>query len=377
MDASTLGPHQALTKQAGGFASGPALYTSIVLCAMLAAYAYKLRTNGIFACEAGGYSSDRYLAFCPASGFGDYEHGAFFFNLVPKALTFASNADVMFLGDSHVQHAFSTDATAQWFASASAHYYLLGFVFGENVTFTEQLLREVKPTAKVFVVPVDFFARAETAPAKEVLHDTAAALRYRMKQIWQFVHRAVCGRLSALCGKAPALFRSSETGAYQLNLDGVGARNFKASPVVYDHDTNQERIATYTMSARAFLSGLAVERDCIILTRVPTVRANAFVYASSIETAGAVANALGLALVAPELDGLQTFDGSHLDPPSAERWSKAFFEAADVQMRKCLKRSHTLRQRAAAVHARALMIRSSQLKALPGNSHDGLAASRT
>jgi hypothetical protein len=75
---------------------------------------------------------------------------------------------------------------------------------------------------------------------------------------------------------------------------------------------------------------------------VPTVRANAFVYASSIETAGAVAKALGLALVAPEPDGLQTFDGSHLDPASAERWSKAFFEAADSQMRKCLSRSQAL-----------------------------------
>jgi len=66
------------------------------------------------------------------------------------------------------------------------------------------------------------------------------------------------------------------------------------------------------------------------------VRANAFVYASSIETAGAVADALGLNLVAPELEGLQTFDGSHLDPASAERWSKAFLDAAGPQIRKCL-----------------------------------------
>jgi hypothetical protein len=115
---------------------------------------------------------------------------------------------------------------------------------------------------------------------------------------------------------------------------------FKKSPVVYDHDLSQARIADYTNSARTFLSEFAAERDCIILTRVPTVRANAFVYASSIETAGAVASALGLTLVAPEPDGLQTFDGSHLDPPSAERWSKAFFEAADLQMRKCLSSPH-------------------------------------
>jgi hypothetical protein len=340
MDASFSGVHQVLTKRAGRFASRPALYISVILCTMLAAYAYKLRTNGIFVCEADGYTSDRYLAFCPGAGYGDYEHGAFLFRLEPSALTFASNADVLFLGDSHVQHAFSTAATTQWFTSASARYYLLGFIFGENITFAEPLLREVKPRAKVYVLPVDFFARTETAPEREVLHDPAAPLKYRMKRVWQFVHKAMCGGLPAACGRVPVTFRSRETGSYYLDLGGVGARMFKKSPVVYDHDLSQARIADYTNSARTFLSEFAAERDCIILTRVPTVRANAFVYASSIETAGAVASALGLTLVAPEPDGLQTFDGSHLDPPSAERWSKAFFEAADLQMRKCLSSPH-------------------------------------
>lgn len=330
------GSHQTLTRPAGRFISGPALYILLVLCTVGLTYAYKLRSNGIFVCEAGGYSSDRFLAFCPGAGYGDYEHGAYLLKLEPSALTFASNADVMFLGDSHVQHAFSTAATTEWFTAASARYYLLGFVFGENVTFAEPLLRLIKPKAKVFVLPVDMFSRAETAPGKEVLHDTAAPLNYRVKRVGQFVHRAVCGTLRVLCGRAPALFRSRETGSYYLDLSGPGARAFRSSPVVYDHDVNQERIAQYTISARTFLSGLAIGRDCIILTRVPTVRANAFVYASSIETAGAVANALGLTLVAPELDGLNTFDGSHLDPPSAERWSKAFYEAAGPQIRKCL-----------------------------------------
>jgi hypothetical protein len=343
MDASVLGSQQVPTKPKGRFASGPVLYILIVLGAMVAAFAYKLRTNSIFACEAGGYTSDRYIAFCPVSGYGDYEHGAFLFKLEPEALTFASKADVLFLGDSHVQHAFSTAATTQWFASASVRYYLMGFVFGENATFAEPLVREVKPDAKVIVLPVDFFSRKETAPGREVLHDPSAPFNYRVKRIWQFIHAATCGKLPAPCGKAPAIFRSRETGSYELNLNGVGARMFKGAPVVYDHDVNQERIDEYTISARRFLSGLAIERDCIILTRVPTVRANAFVYASSIETAGAVAKALGLTLVAPELDGLQTFDGSHLDPPSAERWSKAFFEAADQQMRKCLSPARAVR----------------------------------
>jgi hypothetical protein len=58
---------------------------------------------------------------------GDYEHGAFEFNLEPTAQNFAKNVDVLFLGNSRLQVAFSTVATTNWFSAASARYYLLGF----------------------------------------------------------------------------------------------------------------------------------------------------------------------------------------------------------------------------------------------------------
>jgi hypothetical protein len=57
----------------------------------------------------------------------------------------------------------------------------------------------------------------------------------------------------------------------------------------------------------------------------------------------AIAKALGLDLIAPEVQGLKTFDGSHLDRQSAERWSKAFFEAAGPRIRQCLGETATPR----------------------------------
>jgi hypothetical protein len=45
---------------------------------------------------------------------------------------------------------------------------------------------------------------------------------------------------------------------------------------------------------------------------------------------------VGRDFIAPSLDGLLTFDGSHLDEPSAERWSAAFFEEAGPRIAKCL-----------------------------------------
>jgi hypothetical protein len=303
----------------------PTLYILIILAAALATCAYMVRVKGLFACRADGYSSDRYLDYCSAANYGDYEHGAFWFDLEPLAEDFATSADAMFLGDSRLQLGFSTVATAQWFSSASARYYLLGFALGGNVAFAEELLRKLRPQAKVYVMTVDFFERSETPLARGVMHVPAAHFQYKVKRFWQLAHKSICTTLPAICGKGFVVFRSRETGAYYVPDIG----QFKGSPVSYDHATNQEMIKNYTASGMAFLTRLPVRRECIILTVIPRNGAN-------VETANAVASSLGVNLVAPELDGLQTTDGSHLDFSSAERWSQAFFQAAGPQIRKCL-----------------------------------------
>jgi hypothetical protein len=99
--------------------------------------------------------------------------------------------------------------------------------------------------------------------------------------------------------------------------------------VSYDDQVDQRILSTYSALGRAFLEGLPVPRECAVLTTVPTVD-------SKLGTAKAVASALGLPLVAPELAGLSTFDASHLDQRSAERWSAAFIDAAAAQIRACL-----------------------------------------
>jgi hypothetical protein len=63
---------------------------------------------------------------------------------------------------------------------------------------------------------------------------------------------------------------------------------------------------------------------------------------TKVREVNALANALGRELVMPEVEGLETFDGSHLDRPSAERWSQAFFRAAGPQILRCLGNSKAL-----------------------------------
>jgi hypothetical protein len=301
------------------------LYALSIVAVIFGAGLYGLRKHGILACKAAGYDTDRYLAYCQADNYADYDHGAFWFNLEPRAVDAAINADVLFLGNSRMQFGLSTQATTDWFTTAAARYYLLGFSYNGNVLFEQPLLQRLGARAKLFIINLDlFFETTESPPARIVMRDSAARGRHEEKRRWQTVHKMLCGNVAAVCGNARAFFRAPETGAWTWEGGGVTDKR-----VSFDHHVDEAVFKAYTSAASAFLSTLSVPRECVILTMVPTVGTN-------IGTAQAVAQSVGVSLIAPEIETLNTFDESHLDRPSAQRWSAAFFEAAAPQIRRCL-----------------------------------------
>ena len=307
----------------------PGLYILLLLAVVLGAGAYGLRKYGIFDCSALGYGSDAYLGYCGATSYGDYDHGAIWFGLEPAASAAAAKARVLFIGNSRTQFAFSSDATANWFASLSESYYLLGFSHYENYTFEAPLLRNLRPRAKVYVINIDsFFERSETGPGKTVMEDESSRTRYEQKHQWQGIHKPICTAFKAFCGDGVAIFRIRSTGAWR-----VTGWQPTSAPVSYDDDIDQKMVASYTALGKQFFPSLSADRGCTILTIVPSVK-------TGVGTAKAIASALGFNLVAPRLSGLVTIDRYHLEPESARRWSAAFLEEAGPQIRECLNESH-------------------------------------
>ncbi|MDA8092811.1 MAG: hypothetical protein M0T84_02705 [Betaproteobacteria bacterium] len=307
----------------------PMLYVCLLLVAISASYIYEARTRTIFACQARGYTPDRYLAYCHGASYADYEHGAFLFDLEPSARDFARKADVLFLGNSRMEIGLSTAATSNWFSSASASYYLMGFGYNENEAFEGKLLRTIQPQAKVYVINVDdFFVSTETAPAKAVFHNPEARSQYERKKSWQNIHESICGRFAGFCGNKYTIFRSRRTGAYYpQSRESVAA----VTPVSYDDAVQPEVVDRQAAAATAFLSRFAAGK-CVILMVTPYVR-------TQLGNARAIAERLGKTLVTVgNVGGLRTFDGSHLDQPSAARWSQAFLQAAGPEIRSCLRK---------------------------------------
>jgi hypothetical protein len=302
------------------------LYVCFVVLTSLAALAFQLRSQAIFACPANGYSTDRYLAYCHGGNYADYEHGAFYFNLERGVENSVRDANVLFLGNSRLQVAFSTHATTDWFATNSLRYYLLGFSYFENMFFSDKLLHMIRPKAKVYVINLDdFFSRSESPPVKMIMDDPEAMRRYEIKHLLQLMHERICQEAAFICGHKFVVFRSRETGAYFTE----GAAEEKVAPVSYDRQIDNKEVAVQTAAGLGFLSQFGQGR-CVILTMVPFID-------TKIETAKAIARNLGMRLIVPSfIDGLQTYDGYHLDQPSAQRWSQAFFQVAGPKIRSCL-----------------------------------------
>jgi hypothetical protein len=295
----------------------PVIYLLLLFVALVGSTVYSLRVQGIFACPASGYQPDRYVAYCQATSFGDYDYGAFWFDLEPVAGKAAAEAQVLFLGNSRAQFALSTDATADWFTTLGVSHYLLGFSYNGNYLFEEPLLHKLHPLDL-------FFENSETPPAREVLRDHTAAESYGQKRTWQQVHRRFCAEFPFFCGHEAAVYRSRATGDWEM----VGG-SFTKHSVSYDESVDSALVKRYTTAGREFLAGLPVGPGCVLLTYVPTE-------GSAIGSAKAVARGLGFTLVAPQLEGLTMFDDSHLDRLSAERWSSAFFAAAGPQIQRCV-----------------------------------------
>jgi hypothetical protein len=306
--------------------SRPIVYAVIVIGAALVALGYHLRVESILACKAAGYGPDRYLAYCGSTDYGEYDHGAFWFGLEPEAKYSARRAKVLFVGNSRTQLGMSTKATSDWFSSRSVSYYLLGFSESERYSFAGEVLTKIRPQASVYVINIDrFFESTESDSAEFVMHDHNALARLQDKRAWQSVHRLVCSAIPALCGDQYAIFRSRQTGAWTR----AGRTSGHPEATSDDPVPDEKRVQLETIAGRDFLLHLPVQPGCVILTMVPTVK-------SKRGTADAIAAGLNSDLVIPQVDGLRTFDGSHLDYPSAERWSEAFLKAAGPRIEKCL-----------------------------------------
>lgn len=285
-------------------------------------------------CNPLGYSSEHYLAYCHSLRYGDYEYYAFWHNTEPEQLDNLSKADVLFLGNSRTQFAFSTQAVSDFFSELNIPYFLFGFGLGGKSEIPEALIQKYQLKPKVLIINADPFFSNEFNDTFEraKVNDDATAWEHKAKIFLQKQQSRICDpnrRIFLLSswtcgGEVKTLYRSRETGSWVVDyyLPDLGI------PVSYDNSFFETIDQTLKIAER-FITNSGVPKECIILTVTPSVY-------TPLQYAQTLADKAGIPAYFPELDNLVTIDESHLNKESAERWSQALLDMAEDNIRQCV-----------------------------------------
>lgn len=278
-----------------------------------------------------------YMAYCSEPRYGDFEHLAYGLGLVPEAVESLKRADVVMLGNSRTQVAFSTKQVDDYFRSRSIRYHVLGFGYGEYGEFPAYIFRKYQLSPRVVIINTDpFFTDEISTAGKAAL--SASALVWAdalMKRTFESIHSYAC---SALCwwheawSKPGSIYRSFETGQWLWSGYGTyDTRHFRDGDEIKPSKPIEDaEMQKYYDAALKILPSFNVPKECIILTGIPTPPIN------SDEIAASLAKRLGVARVQPAVAGMRSGDVSHLTMASAERWAPAFLADADATIKRCL-----------------------------------------
>jgi hypothetical protein len=285
-------------------------------------------------CQSNGYGDGSFLALCHNERYGDYEHGALYYGVEPGLRSSIRTADVIFLGNSMGQAAFSSKALRDYFDDRNIRFFVMGFGHGELSPFALAVWKKWRPSPKLLVINADpFFGDGISPPAREAMRGRPEfLLRLVLKMLFQRVHRAVCFMPWHACSQRDrGTFRSATNGQWNWIDPRVARRSVPVDPSVA-RKLPQEYVDRAKVLGEPFIADVGVSRDCIVFTATPNSLLN------SEEIAEQVAAALQIRLILPAIDGLSTMDGAHLNPASAEIWSSRLIEEMTPTVRQCLAR---------------------------------------
>jgi hypothetical protein len=276
-----------------------------------------------------------YLAYCDSPTYGSYEQAAYWYDLEPEATRSLQQADILFLGNSRLQFAFSTQPVDDFFSARSLRYHLLGFGYGESSRFPRALLRRYRPTPKLVIINADpFFQDVPSPVAADIERDPSRTLLDGLdKLIFDRLQPALCAIPLFCSATNPSTYRDRRSGQW-IWRDILAPAATVAGPITPAKPIpwSRQSLPAWQADAETFLDELGVPRSCIILTGIPTPAIDAEGMAT------ALAKRLGVTVIIPAIDGLTALDTSHLSAASADRWSTAFLAAAAPTIDACLPR---------------------------------------
>ncbi len=256
---------------------------------------------------------------------GHVDHHVLFHGLDESSVEHMREADVLLLGNSRLMFALRGDAIRRYFLPRGLRPFALGFGHLEQSRFPLELIRRHDLHPRVVIANIDDFFGGVTSPwAQRVLGDTTfdawktafeAATSHTMRRA---MHRVVPHVADLWEGEREfVIYRSRRDGSW-FSATGFG-HGSRMMPFYTGRDVARPHNLEL---ARAFKDEVEARGARLIFVLVPGRDV-------SLTHAQMIADATGVPLVAPEVPGMRTMDGSHLTDESAAVYAQAFFQHLD------------------------------------------------
>jgi hypothetical protein len=276
-------------------------------------------------CSLNGYDArTNYVAFCGDLHYGDFEHQVFYDGSFDTSQRLRES-DVLFIGNSQIQAAFSRSNVAPFFEQRSARFFMAGFGYVEGWRFPAAVMRRHRAGPKILVLNVSYWIDWTSEPARYTVdHPISGPIGAFFKGLAPSVYAWLC----ATCGGSPSLLRSKGTGQWDWrNFDPV---KLDGDPVEATRLASDEEIQAWADHVLPWAKELIASTSarCVILTQVPSPGPQE-VYAQKL------AQYVDAHVILPKVEGLRTWDGSHLTAASSVAWSGAFLRELDALGPRC------------------------------------------
>lgn len=251
---------------------------------------------------------------------GEFDQLVFHHQLRPIRDELA-RADVLFLGSSRLMFALSGGAVMKSLEGRGVRGYALGFGHGERNRFAEDLIRKYDLRPRLVVANADrFFTDDYSNTAREAVgkgrFDAVKAYLEFRAGFWfqRGLRKFVPHLIDLLRDRGHAVvFRSRADGTWRLSPIPERGRPFDD-----DGPSASPRAGEVEIAAR-FKAMIEGRGGRLVLAHVPNPE-------TPRSASRAIARAIGVPLLSPRVEHLESHDNSHLSRRSIDRFAEAFSE---------------------------------------------------
>lgn len=286
-------------------------------------------------CNPEGYERGDFMTSCGGIKVDRYAFGSIYLGSQKNAVKNAKTADVIIFGNSRTMRSFSTDAIDNYFKNKGLTYVIFA-VEGASYASAQHTVNKLGLKPKIVMTNTEILHTDVVGAAfgDLVYFPDKYKTRFDFFHAAQSVQKWACSSgIEALenyyCkGRQGAGWRSAVTGRFKWELVAEPEKN-KVFTARKEVNPPVGRLNTILPNAREFLGNSNFKDSCHVLYLVNSPNSE-----PNLQTA--LAAEVGALPVYTPFNDLRTYDKSHLDRPTSERWASAFVKDLDPILDKCL-----------------------------------------